>query len=311
LLGALFSCVCLGLVGEALLGGTYSGILFAAAACAFVTSAAALVVHAEERLIGLILVPGAVASLIFITGEPFDLPATVVVALVATSIGGTVLAALRHVPGYWWRLPAVTRAEAPTTARYFVNGCCCGLFVAILVVLEPTNIGLRNWPAVAAYPMILSLGVMEWQVRSLRAGARRALAGAYTVADFTRSAQWKLVRSTLSYLGALILLTIAIRALAYARGVPVPLPLLLGSTCLSVAFFLALVVTSYTRVDLVVRAWLVGLGVFGTLGIVAAIVGRSWAPPNAQLVFFVAALVAAVMLAATAWRVVLDPVCHG
>ena len=70
--------------------------------------------------------------------------------------------------------------------------------------------------------MILSLGVMEWQVRSLRAGARRGLGSVYNLADFATVVQRKLARATFSYLGALLLLTVAVRALAYARGVPVP-----------------------------------------------------------------------------------------
>ena len=40
------------------------------------------------------------------------------------------------------------------------------------MVLEPAKVRADSWPAAAAYPMILSLGVMEWQLRSLRAGAR-------------------------------------------------------------------------------------------------------------------------------------------
>ncbi len=215
LLGALISCVCLGLIGEALLGGTYSGIAFAAAACAFATAAAALVVHAQERLLALMLVPGALAALIFITGEPFRLPSAVVVALVAGSVGGTVLVALRHVPALWWRLPAVTSAEAPAAARSFANGCCCGLFLSILVVLQPFDGGAHKWPAVAAYPMILSLGVMEWQVRSLRSGARRGLSSVYHLAGFAKVVQRKLARATFSYLGALLLLTVIVRVLAY------------------------------------------------------------------------------------------------
>jgi hypothetical protein len=311
LLGAVLSCVCLGLVGEAVLGGTYSGIAFAAAACAFATAAAALVVHAQERLIALMIIPGAVASLVFVTGEPFQLRSTVVVVLVAASVGGTVIAALRHVPALWWRLPAVTKAEAPAAARSFANGSCCGLFLAILVVLQPGDSGLHTWPAVAAYPMILSLGVMEWQVRSLRAGARRGLSSVYNMADFASVVQRKLARATFSYLGALLLLTVVVRALAYARSVAVPTSLLLASTCLSLAFFIALVVTSYGRVDLVLRVWLAGLAVFGTLGLIAALDGRDWTAPEAQFAFLVATSVALMGLVVTARHVVLDPACHG
>ncbi len=316
LVGAVLSCICLGLIGEAVLGGSYVGIVFAVAACAFATAAAALVVRAQERLIALMIIPGALASLVFITGEPFSLPSALIIVLIAASIAGTVAAGLRHVPAMWWRLPVVTRAEAPAAARSFANGCCCGLFLSILVVLQPgaSNVhdwGAHNWPAVAAYPMILSLGVMEWQVRSLRAGTRGALSSVYEIAVFPRVVQRKLARATFSYLAVLGLLTAIVRALAYAQQVPVATSLLVASSCLSVAFFLALVVTSYGRVDLVLPAWSAGLGVFGILRLSALVAGRGWPAPDAQFAFVIAALVAAVGLALTARHVVLDPICHG
>jgi hypothetical protein len=312
LLGAVLACVCLGLVGQAVLGGTYSGIAFAAAACAFATAAAALVLHAHERLIALMFVPGALAWLIFATGEPFSLPSAVVIAVLVGSVGGTVLAALRHVLAVRWRLPAFTRSDAPAAARFFANGCCCGLFLAILVVLQPSGTWLRHWPGVAAYPMMLSLGFMEWQVRSLRAGARRGLSTVYSLSGLANVVQKKLVRATLSYIGALLLLTVAVRALASARHVPVPTSLLVAGTCLSVAFFLALVVTSYGRVDMVLQAWLAGLAVFGTLGLLAAVTGRgTWTAAHAEFAFVIATSVALVAMALAARQVVLDPVSHG
>ncbi len=312
LLGAVLACVCLGVFGQAVLGTTYSGIALAAAACAFATAAAALVLHAQERLIALLFVPGALAWLILATGEPFALPSAVVIAVLAGSVGGTVLAALRHVLAVRWRLRAFSRPEVAATARFFANGCCCGLFLALLVVLQPGGNWLRHWPGVAAYPMMLSLGVMEWQARSLRAGARRGLSTVYSLAGLASVVERKLARATLSYIAALLLLTVAVRALASARQVPVPGPLLVAGTCLSVAFFLALVVTSYGRVDLVLRAWLAGLAVFGTLGLLAALTGRgSWPAPHAELAFVVAASVALVAMALAARQVVLDPVSHG
>src|SRR5271169_1617578 len=67
-----------------------------------------------------------------------------------------------------------------------------GLLVSIFIVLEPAQSGARGWPAVAAYPMVLSLGVMEWQLQSLRAGARNALVASGSLADFARASRGKL-----------------------------------------------------------------------------------------------------------------------
>jgi hypothetical protein len=310
LLAAFTTCACLGVVGDVILGGRYTGVLFAAAACAFMTASAELVVHAEERLIGIMLIPGAVGSLIFITGEPFAMPIGVAVGLAAISVVGTVLAALRHVPARWWQFPALTRADFPTAGRYFANGCCCGLFVALLMVLEPSKSGSPNWPAGAAYPMILSLGVMEWQVRSLRAGARRAALGSYSLVEFAKTMRKKLARAILFYAAALGVLTISVEALGYARGVIVPPSLMVASTCLAIAFFLALVVASCGRVDLVLRAWVAGIAIYGGLLVKARLTSPGPALGTAELAFCIASSTAVVSLVIAARRAVLNPFCH-
>jgi hypothetical protein len=310
LLVALVSCTCLGLVGDVVMGGRYSGALFAAAACAFMTAAAELVVHSEERLIALMLLPGAIGSLIFITREPFKMPTVIAIALAGISVGGTVVAALRRLPRRWWRLPVVKRTDLPTALRYFAHGVCCGLFVALFMVLEPSKVRPDTWPAAAAYPMILSLGVMEWQLRSLRAGARNVLLGSYSVADFARAARRKLARSALSYLGALVVFTALVQALAYSRGVAVPVPLLVAGICLAIAFFLALVVSSFGRVELVLFGWTAGLATFGTWALLTKVVQPSWDFPSTNTAFCLAALISAAVLALAARRTVVNPFCH-
>ena len=141
IIAALISCGCLGVAGDALLGGKVYGVLFAAGACAFMTAAAELVAREQERLVALMLLPGAVGSIVYVVKEPWRMPAVVVLGLATASVAGTVLAALRHMPPRWWRSPAVSRAEAPSAARYFAHGLCCGLFVALFMVLEPQGTG--------------------------------------------------------------------------------------------------------------------------------------------------------------------------
>jgi len=310
LLGSVLSCISLGLLGAALLGGRSSGALFAAGACAFMVAAAELVVHGEERLIGVMIIPGVVGSAIFITHVPVALPVTAAVSLAAISVVGTVIAALRHVPPHWWRWPAVSTVDVPSALFYFANGCCCGLFVALFMVLEPADNGVGSWPAAAAYPMILSLGAMEWQLRSLRAGARDSLLKSHTYADFAKAVEGKLARSTLLYGGVLGLLTVAVQAVAVARGVPVPSPLLVAGAFLAIAFFLALLVASCGRVDLVLGAWVAGLAVYGALGLLGRSTGAGWVGTGAEIALCIATAVPAVSLAIAAPRVVANPVCH-
>jgi hypothetical protein len=310
LLAALMSTAGLGLAGDVLLGGRFSGVMFAAASCGFMTAAAELVVHGEERMIGALLLPGAIGSLVFVTRVPFALPVVATVALSAVSVVATVLASLRHLPARWWRRPVLTPADLPTAARYFATGLCCGFFVGLFIVLEPAKAGPHSWPAAAAYPMILSLGAMEWQLRSLRAGASDASFRANSVSEFTRGVRKRLARSTFSYLVVLTAMTAAVQVLAHFRGVVVPAPLLAAGTCLALGFFFALVVSSCGRMELVLRAWITGLATLGVWALLTRVVHPSWRLPNANFAFFIAASVSATVLAFAARRAVINPFSH-
>jgi len=103
------------------------------------------------------------------------------------------------------------------TARYFGLGIFSGLLISIFIVLEPAQSGALGWPAVAAYPMVLSLGVMEWQLHTLRAGARNALVASRSLGDFARAARGKLARAALSYFAVLAVLTGLVQGLG-GRG---------------------------------------------------------------------------------------------
>ncbi len=311
ILAALVSCCCLGIAGDALLGGNIHGVVFAAGACAFMTAAAELLARQQERLVALMLLPGAIGSVIFVVKEPVHVPPDVVLALATASVAGTVLLALRHLPAHWWREPALSLAEAPSAVRYFLHGLCCGLFVALFMVLEPGTKGARGWPAAAAYPIVLSLGAMEWQLRSLKANARHALLGSHTLAEFTRAARWALARSVLCYIAVLAAMTGVVEALASARAMSVPVPLLTAGAAVAVAFFLGLIVASCGQINLVLRTWAGGLGLYGVWTVAARTVHATGAFGDTRLAFCSAALVSALCLAAVSAHVVVSPVCHG
>jgi hypothetical protein len=310
-LAAPLFCVLLGLAGDAFLGGKFYGVLIAAAGCVFMAAAAELIVHGEELLIALTLLPGATGSIIFITQVPFAIPASVTLALTAASLLATVAVALRHLSGRWWLIRPVDRGDTAMAFRYFGLGIFSGLLVSIFIVLEPAKSGTRGWPAVAVYPMVLSLGVMEWQLHTLRAGARNALVASHSLGDFARASRGKLARATLSYLAVLAVLTGLVLGLAYSEGVHVDWSLLVAGTALAVAFFLALVVGACGRIDIVLRAWVPGLVIYGAWGIAGRIAQPRWPLYDARLAFCVAALVSLVAMAGAALRVVVNPICHG
>ena len=206
--------------------------------------------------------------------------------------------------------PSPGPGDALMVARYFGLGIFSGLLVSIFIVLEPAQSGAHGWPAVAAYPLVLSLGVMEWQLHSLRAGARNALVASGSLGDFARASRRKLAVATLSYFAVLAVLTGWVQGLAYSHGVHTNWALLVAGTALALAFFLALVVGACGRIDVVLRAWLPGLVIYGAWGVAERVTQPSWAS-DARLAFCVAAVVSLVAMAGAAVRVVANPVCHG
>ena len=121
ILAALVSCCCLGIAGDALLGGNIHGVVFAAGACAFMTAAAELLARQQERLVALMLLPGAIGSVIFVVKEPVRVPPDVVLALATASVAGTVLLALRHLPAHWWRSPHCRWPRRPRRRAIFAR----------------------------------------------------------------------------------------------------------------------------------------------------------------------------------------------
>ncbi len=63
---------------------------------------------------------------------------------------------------------------------------------------------------------------MEWQLHTLRTGARNALVASRSLGDFARAAWGKLARATLSYFAVLAVLTGLVQAPGVAERVTQP-----------------------------------------------------------------------------------------
>jgi hypothetical protein len=130
------------------------------------------------------------------------------------------------------------------------------------------------------------------------------------VARFTRLARKALFRSASSYLAALIVLTALMQALAFARSARPSTTLVVDATLLGTAFFLALVVASCGRMDLVLRCWLAGFTLYGGWLLIAWATGSGISSSTARLAFCLATSVALVGLAAAASVSIANPNCH-
>ena len=265
------------IVAASVWGGGVTSVLFAIGMCTFMTAASWLVVAGMELLYALWLLPAVAGSAIFISGFPFSLPPLGAEAFVGGTVTGTLLTAAWRLPRGWWRVAPVLRHEARPAGLYFVHGLASGALIVAFGVLQQRRRD-PDWTAVATYPLVLSLGAMEWQLRTLQARTHRAMERHHDLVQFARAARRELARSLCLYMAAFGALAGSVWAVEDLRHVKLPAGLWVVGAGLGVTFFLAWTVAGWGRVDLVVASW--GGGVLGF----AAWEGLSSAAPLARAI---------------------------
>lgn len=301
------------IVAASLWGGGVTSALFAVGMCSFMTAASWLVVARMERLFALWLLPGVAGSAIFVSGFPFSLPPLGAEAFAGGTVAGTLLTAAWRLPRGWWRVAPVSRREARRAGLYFFHGLASGALIVAFGVLQQGR-GDADWTAVATYPLVLSLGAMEWQLRTLHARTHRAMQRHHDLFHFARAARVELARSLCLYMAVFGALAGSVWAIEQLRHVELPTGLWVVGAGLGVTFFLAWAVAGWGRVDLVVASWgggVLGYGAWEGLSSVThlarAIGSGSW-PLSPQFVF--AASAATLCLAVLAVRGAGNPLFH-
>ena len=155
-------------------GGGIASTLFTVGMCVFMTAASWLVIANREGLFILWLLPGATGSAVYLSGFPFPLSSVEVEVIVGGSVAVTVVTARWRLPRQWRRNAPLSRQEASPAALYFLHGLASGALIAAFGLIQQERPD-KQWAAVATYPLVLSLGAMEWQLRTLQARTRRAM----------------------------------------------------------------------------------------------------------------------------------------
>ena len=243
----------LGLTAMTVLGGGPVAVISVTCVAGYMVGASVLTLFEEERWLAAALAPGAAAAIAFPWRGELGLPGRAVGAAVVATVIVTLLAASRHLRGHSWHRPSLAAASWGTVLHYLLYGACCGLFVS-LVVQPATQIhGSGSGAVVASLPLLLSLGVMEWQVRSFRARVFESAHATSRFESFTRQAWRAFLRSAVIYglweLGA----TVSVLVLALVRYPGFPMALLLAQAVLGIAFFVGLVVNSCYGISQVLR----------------------------------------------------------
>jgi hypothetical protein len=287
------SAVGIGVAAQAALGGGRWAAALVAVTVLYLCAFASLLAVERVSLIALALFPSVVGSLLYLAhvvapSHAFAIGGRIELATAVSSLTLTVVAVLWCADGHWWRPGRIATSEWGVAAHHVVNGMCSGIAVAAIFVLS-TSGKHTSYTALAAFPVMVTLGALDWNVRSYRARVVGGLGRATSTTQFRRHVMASLVRSLTSYLAALIVAATALAWVAAARGSGLPLALLGADVLLGATLFVGLIVAACTRIDHVVRCWVAGLAVFGA-SVVGFRAGFGTVSPLAAQVLTCAAL---------------------
>jgi hypothetical protein len=284
----------------AMSGDEFVGVLVATGLTTYMVGSAVLVLNERIGMAALCLAPGSVVSIAALLTDRVG--GTTVAVAVSTSVVGAMLATAPFVSLRVHRVGAFARGELTRSAVHLFHGFLCGAALAVVVLGCGASVTDGDALVAVSVPLVLSLGVMEWQLRTFRAGAAR-LQTLTDVAEYS-ARTWRLfVRCQLQYAAATFALCLAAAILTGAFAHPSELAVLAVAGSLGVAYHLDVTLVSLGRVDLAMWAWCIGAATGGLFALQATALGV-----EADLVL----LSTAVGLAACAftfWRVASTPVC--
>lgn len=261
-----------GIAGVAVAGSVVSWLYPSAAPAALLASgqmsyhmaAAILLMYERETWLLLALLPGVAASLLFL-GAPFLMSAPLATWVSVMSLGLALAAAWRitsEATGHLPRWCGVTRRDLWDALPFLAYGTLCAFFVSFDTLRFWTWIGATGLGLTIA-PLVLSMGVLEWQLRRFREQVALLLARTNNSRTFDNGV-WSLFLGVLTRF-ALILAGLSLASwplLAALSGDGSRAALLLSANwVLGCAFFIGFALISQNRLGLVMTFLTLALSV--------------------------------------------------
>ena len=293
-----------------MLEGRAGSTLAAVGLAVYITMSGILLLQKAELLLAVCLVPGAIGAVLAHVGGPLAISSRIGSWSVVLSVGLVVLMAHRTALSGGWRRPRVVGSDVSRGLRHLLIGTSCAIVTSAVIGFGAAAHAHGGTLAIAVWPLLLTLGVMEWQIHSFRGRGESALSTTTGLERFARAGR----RAFLTCCAIYVALLAAFSAMALVVGEvrhAVLLPLLLAAEgVLGVAFFLGMIVQSSTRPDITLYAWAVSLTALA-LALVATVAREGRVTPVMGLVECVAAAgLACLILAARARPVVSSPLSY-
>ncbi len=270
------------------LGGNEPSAVMAVGVTVYLAASGILLFRKAEWQLALCMVPAAVGSVLTLRVLPVTISDRAAAWSVVATVALVVVVANRHLLQRRWRRPGLVRSDRLRAVRFMGYGFGCGLLISAFIAFAGALHGNGNSLDLAVWPLLVTLGLMEWQLRSFRSRTTAALGSSTTFIGFTRRAQGAFLRSVGLYVGVLGALSAAGVVMGMDRHAAA-VPLLVGCVdSLGVCFFLALLLASSGRVDLVLCCWAATFGVLAA-GLAVSFATHGHVSPTAGLASLLAA----------------------
>ncbi len=303
-------CLAVALVARRFLGGGESSIVVAVCLGVYIAASGMLLFRQKEWLLAACLLPAAIGSVLALGAGRLTISHREASWTVVASACLVVAAANRNFFTRGWHRPALLATDRQRTVKYVFYGLGCGLLTSVFIGFSAATGGAHGALIIAVWPLLLTLGLMEWQLRSFRSRATGALGSTSDLGRFARRVWAALLRSVGFYVAALAALSaigIVVARAVHAETVPL---LLLTVGCLGVTFFLALLFETAGRINLVLACWAATFGVLAIILVVDHYVDGHITPTAGIVALLASTGVAIVSLLAMAHRVLTSPFAY-
>ena len=281
----------------------------------YIMSAAVLLLFERDRLLWISLVPGVLVSAIYLADNPLGLTREVavgaVVVAMAMTFGAAVYASDRAFTEGPRNHARLGRADGFRALQFAIYGVLLAAVLAAPMLHSAATHTPGDSPSLlgaAMVPLVLSMGVAEWQLASFTQHRNRAMDAAEDIETFSKAAWRNLLVAAGTHAASLLGLTVitAVGIYVIAGHLPTDVAeLLIAYLFLGGAVFLALILTTWGRISVVLPA----------LALAVAVI---WLPalasphsPQLMTIYLVASAALAGCLLALGWREVRVVSNHG
>lgn len=274
---------------------------------AYMVASGILLLHGDEWVLAISLVPTLTAAVVAVGASGWHAAGAVAITAQVVAVVIVVVGAARRARWAHPRRPRLLRADLGSALSHGLHGACCGAGVSVVLTLAT-----RGQPVggvgIVAWPLLASLGVMEWQHRTLARTVHRLQHSVCSVRRFSTMSGWALVRSMALYGLTVCAISGAVAVVFAVRERPIPVRPLVAQSLVGLALFVDLVAVSHAGIRRVLRCWLVGL----TATAVSLWVLVEARPPMSMVDAWHCALVVAgivaILLVIVAWQAVRSPI---